>query len=55
MKNILFITSDQQHFMTLGINNPDINTPNLERLADMGMSLDYSYCPNQPAHLVVLQ
>lgn len=44
--NILLITSDQQHYMTLGINNPDIKTPNLDRLASMGMVSDRTYCPN---------
>lgn len=45
-QNILLITSDQQHFMTLGVNNPDIKTPNLDRLAEMGMAMDRAYCPN---------
>ncbi len=31
--NILLITSDQQHWFTLGINNPHIKTPSLDRLA----------------------
>ena len=31
--NILLITSDQQHYNTLGICNPEIRTPNLDRLA----------------------
>ena len=26
-KNILLITSDQQHYNTIGINNPEIETP----------------------------
>lgn len=46
MKNILLITSDQQHYMTLGINNPQIKTPNLDRLCKMGMTFDRAYCPN---------
>ncbi len=46
MKNILLITSDQQHFMTLGVNNPQIKTPNLDRLAKMGTTYDRAYCPN---------
>lgn len=45
-KNILLITSDQQHFNTLGINNPEIKTPNLDRLAREGMLFDRAYCPN---------
>ncbi len=44
--NILLITSDQQHYMTMGINNKQIKTPNLDRLAKMGMSMDRTYCPN---------
>ena len=30
--NILLITSDQQHWCTLGVINPSISTPNLEKL-----------------------
>lgn len=44
--NILLITSDQQHYMTLGIQNPEIDTPNLDRLARQGMLFDRAYCPN---------
>lgn len=44
--NILLITSDQQHYMTLGINNPEIKTPNLDRLANMGTNFTRTYCPN---------
>lgn len=44
--NFLFITSDQQHFMTMGYNNPQIKTPNLDRLASSGMISDRAYCPN---------
>lgn len=44
--NVLLITSDQQHFMTLGINNKDISTPNLDRLASLGMVSERAYCPN---------
>lgn len=44
--NILFITSDQQHYMTLGVQNPEIDTPNLDRLARQGMLFDRAYCPN---------
>lgn len=45
-KNILLITSDQQHYNTLGIDNPEIETPNLDRLAREGMLFDRAYCPN---------
>ncbi len=44
--NILLITSDQQHFSMLGKVNEILKTPNLDRLADEGMSFDRAYCPN---------
>lgn len=44
--NFLLITSDQQHFMTMGYNNPNIKTPNLDKLASMGMISDRAYCSN---------
>jgi arylsulfatase A-like enzyme len=44
--NILLITTDQQHFSTLGVNNPRISTPNLDRLAAAGAVFDRAYCPN---------
>ncbi len=44
--NILLITSDQQHWNTLGCINPEISTPNLDRLASEGTLFDRSYCPN---------
>lgn len=45
-RNVLLITSDQQHYMTLGILNPEIETPNLDRLARQGMLFQRAYCPN---------
>ena len=45
-KNILLITSDQQHYNTIGINNPEIETPNLDRLASQGMLFSRAYYPN---------
>ena len=45
-KNILFITSDQNHYMCMGYNNPKIKTPNLDRLAKKGVIFDRAYCPN---------
>ncbi len=45
-KNILFITSDQQHWHTLGINNPQVKTPNLDRLAKMGTNFTRAYTVN---------
>lgn len=44
--NILLITSDQQHWNTLGIDNPEIHTPNLDRLARQGTLFEKAYCPN---------
>lgn len=44
--NILFITSDQQHWDTLGATNPEISTPHLDRLASEGMRCHRAYCPN---------
>jgi arylsulfatase A-like enzyme len=46
MKNILLITSDQHHFSCMGYNNPEIKTPNLDRLAAEGMIFDRAYCSN---------
>ncbi|NIA12699.1 MAG: sulfatase-like hydrolase/transferase [Nitrospiraceae bacterium] len=44
--NILLITSDQQHFSTLGCINPHIQTPALDRLAREGVRFDRAYCCN---------
>lgn len=44
--NILLITSDQQHWNTLGAFNPEIRTPNLDRLVGEGMVFQRAYCPN---------
>jgi len=44
--NILLITSDQQHWNTLGFLNPEIETPNLDRLAAQGTVFDRAYCVN---------
>lgn len=44
--NILLITSDQQHWNTLGTVNPEISTPNLDRLASEGTQFSRAYCPN---------
>lgn len=46
MTSILLITSDQQHFTTLGFDNPRIQTPALDRLAREGTVMDRAYCPN---------
>ncbi|MHB1484406.1 MAG: sulfatase family protein [Saccharofermentanales bacterium] len=44
--NILLITSDQQHFNTIGAFNPEIKTPNLDRLVREGTYFERAYCPN---------
>lgn len=44
--NILLITSDQQHYSTLGAVNDKIQTPNLDRLCRDGTRFDRAYCPN---------
>ncbi len=44
--NVLFITSDQQHWTTLGALNPNIKTPNLDRLVARGTLFNRAYCPN---------
>ena len=44
--NILLITSDQQHYDTLGVTNPRIRTPALDRLAAEGTRFERAYCPN---------
>lgn len=44
--NILLITSDQQHFNTIGTFNHEIITPNLDRLVHEGTTFTRAYCPN---------
>ncbi|MBI5725857.1 MAG: sulfatase-like hydrolase/transferase [Planctomycetes bacterium] len=44
--NILLITSDQQHFSTLGAINDRISTPSLDMLCRQGTRFDRAYCPN---------
>jgi uncharacterized sulfatase len=44
--NILLITSDQQHWNTIGAFNPEIQTPNLDRLVREGTYFKRAYCPN---------
>jgi arylsulfatase A-like enzyme len=44
--NILLITSDQQHYDTMGATNPRIRTPALDRLCREGTRFDRAYCPN---------
>jgi arylsulfatase A-like enzyme len=44
--NILLITTDQQHWSQLGCLNPEVSTPNLDRLAAEGVMFERAYCPN---------
>ena len=44
--NILLITSDQQHWNTLGCLNPEVSTPNLDRLAAGGTLFERAYTVN---------
>ncbi|MFO7898067.1 MAG: sulfatase-like hydrolase/transferase [Planctomycetota bacterium] len=44
--NILLITSDQQHWNTLGVFNDEIETPNLDRLAADGVAFTRAYTTN---------
>ncbi|MDR6551110.1 sulfatase-like hydrolase/transferase [Paenibacillus qinlingensis] len=44
--NILLITSDQQHWNTIGAFNPELSTPNLDRLVNEGTTFTRAYCPN---------
>ncbi|MBS1253787.1 MAG: Arylsulfatase [Anaerolineales bacterium] len=44
--SILLITSDQQHWNTLGGTNPEVETPNLDKLASSGAMFSRAYCPN---------
>lgn len=44
--NVLLITSDQQHWNTIGAFNSEIHTPNLDRLVKEGTTFTKAYCPN---------
>jgi arylsulfatase A-like enzyme len=58
MTNILFILTDDQGYWTLGCGgNPDIKTPNLDRLAAEGMRFDNFFCASpvcSPARATLL-
>lgn len=45
-KNILLITSDQQHWAAWGAMNPEVKTPNLDRLARQGVTFTRAYTVN---------
>ena len=44
--NILFITSDQQHWRAIGYLNPEVKTPNLDRLVSRGITIHRAYTVN---------
>lgn len=44
--NILLITSDQQHWNTIGRYFDEVKTPNLDRLCATGTDFRRAYCPN---------
>lgn len=44
--NVLLISSDQQHWNTLGALNEVVSTPNLDRLAKDGITFTRAYCAN---------
>lgn len=44
--NILLITTDQQHWNTIGAFNSEIQTPNIDRLVKEGTTFTRAYCPN---------
>ena len=45
-KNVLFITTDQQHWFTMGYLNPEVRTPNLDRLVRRGTAFHRAYTVN---------
>jgi len=42
--NIIFLMTDQQRWDAIGINNPHIKTPNLDRLANQGILFNQATC-----------
>jgi arylsulfatase A-like enzyme len=44
--NVLFITSDQQHWLAMGYRNPEVKTPNLDRLVGRGTTFHRAYTVN---------
>jgi arylsulfatase A-like enzyme len=45
-RNVLFITSDQQHWMAMGYLNSEVKTPNLDRLVARGTTFHRAYTVN---------
>lgn len=46
MSNVLFITTDQQHYLAMGYRNPELRTPNLDRLVSEGTTFHRAYTVN---------
>ena len=46
MPNVLFITTDQQHYTAMGYRNPEVKTPNLDRLVAQGTTFHRAYTVN---------
>ena len=47
LPNILWICTDQQRYDTIhSLNNPHINTPNLDRLCSEGVAFTHAHCQN---------
>ena len=44
--NILLITTDQQHYTAMGVHDPSLRTPALDRLCREGARFDRAYCPS---------
>jgi len=44
--NILFISTDQQHWSAMGYLNPEVSTPNLDRLVKRGTAFHRAYTVN---------
>jgi len=45
--NIVLIFTDNQQAATLGCyGNPEIYTPNIDRLSETGVTFDNAFCPN---------
>ncbi|NQT91179.1 MAG: sulfatase-like hydrolase/transferase [Lentisphaerae bacterium] len=45
-RNVLFITSDKQHWLAMGYLNPEVKTPNLDRLVKRGTTFHRAYTVN---------
>ncbi len=43
---VVFITDDHSHFDTEPYGSPDMRTPEMQRLADAGLTFDYAFVPS---------